>query len=328
VATRWGDAGRRGVGFGPGAALVAPGDSGDAWLYLARGTERGLGSALVWADRHGAERLHILVDASPPGAAVLAARQASYFASPEVSVWEIHGRELVPAEPAPLPPPRQPEPAPDLLGILVEAGAEVVVEDGVVRGEVNGLEVARIVHHRSTAGIPLDRPRLEVGVGAADRELTAMFHGELPPADQLDRVVAIVRERRQAGRPHHPLNQLAPERWLRAALCRNPGALGLRALEPASGPRPRANLRERNVAVARGETAGTDPRPVVVACSVGIDVDLVPTAADARAALDPGAELWLAVPARDDHATTRRLASRLRAPARIVPVPDGWRSTL
>jgi hypothetical protein len=71
------------------------------------------------------------------------------------------------------------------------------------------------------------------------------------------------------------------------------------ALRPAEGPRPRQNLTERDIAVAVGEG-------VVVVCTVGISVDLVPAAADARAALDPGARLILAVPARDDHPGTRR----------------------
>ncbi|HEX6569570.1 MAG TPA: hypothetical protein VF015_10405, partial [Acidimicrobiales bacterium] len=165
---------------------------------------------------------------------------------------------------------------------------------------------------------------LEVGVGKADRELTALVHGGLAPTAQLDRVVDIVRGHRRPGAPRHPLNQLVPDRWLRAVLCRAPHVVGLTALRPAEGARPRANLSERDVAVAVGEAAGG--APVVVACSVGIAADLVPAAADARAANDPGARLVLAVPARDDHPVTRQLAARLRAPADVVPVPGDWRA--
>jgi hypothetical protein len=200
-----------------------------------------------------------------------------------------------------------------------------VVEGGIVRGEVNGLEVARIVAGQTTAGVPLDAPQLEVGVGKADRELTAMVHGGLAPVAQLARVVEIVRGQRRPGADRHPLNQLVPERWLRAVLCRRPDLVGLAALYPAEGARPRPNLSERDVAVAQGETAGGEP--VVVACAVGIALDLVPTSADARLALDPGARLVLAVPARDDHPGVRRLAARLRAPADVVTVPGDWRAT-
>ena len=59
---------------------------------------------------------------------------------------------------------------------------------------------------------------------------------------------------------------------------------------------------------------------MVVVCSVGIDLDLVPSAADARLALDPAARLLLALPERDVHPVTRRLAARLVEPAEIVAV--------
>jgi hypothetical protein len=146
----------------------------------------------------------------------------------------------------------------------------------------------------------------------------------MAPVAQLARVVEIVRAQRRPGADRHPLNQLVPERWLRAVLCRRPDLVGLAALRPAEGARPRPNLSERDIAVARGETAGGDP--VVVACAVGIALDLVPTAADARLALDAGASLVLAVPERDDHPGVRRLAARLRVPADVVPVPGDWRA--
>ena len=116
-------------------------------------------------------------------------------------------------------------------------------------------------------------------------------------------------------------------------LCRAPGLIGLAVLRPAEGARPRPNLAERDVAAAAGEDGSGDP--VVVACSVGIALDLVPMAADARAAIDaagglhadtPPSRLVLAVPERDDHPTIRRLAARLRTPAEVVPVPGDWRA--
>jgi hypothetical protein len=282
--------------------------------------ERALGGALVWADRSDVRVLHVVAD---PGAAGVMARQAALF-DPAPSVWAIDGTTLVAAEPAPVPPLVSPVAPPDLVDVLIDAGVEIVVEGGLVRGEVNGLEVARVVAGETTAGVPLDAPLLEVGVGKADRELTALVHGGLTPLDQLARVVDIVRTHRRAGAPRHPLNQLVPDRWLRAVLCRLPSLVGLAELRAAEGPRPRPNLSERDVAIAAGrDDAGA---PVVVACSVGIAVDLVPAAADARAALYPDARLLLALPARDDHPTTRHLAARLRHPAEVVPVEGDWQS--
>jgi hypothetical protein len=65
---------------------------------------------------------------------------------------------------------------------------------------------------------------------------------------------------------------------------------------------------------------------VVVVCSVGVDLDLVPAAADARLALDPLAALVLVVPERDDHPVTRSLAERLTRPATIETISGDWRS--
>ena len=52
----------------------------------------------------------------------------------------------------------------------------MVVEHGVVTGEVRGLEVCRVVDDRTTG----DGVRLEVGVGAHDREAFAIIHGDVP----------------------------------------------------------------------------------------------------------------------------------------------------
>ncbi len=282
VAGHWGPADRTNHPLGTAVALAGPGSA--AWVLADDVPERTLGPALVWADREHVEELHIVVE-GPADAAATVARQAGLFAPPAPQVWIVAGTTLVPAAAAP--PVRQPDaPAPpELVDLLMDAGVEIVAEGGLVRGEVNGLEVARIVHGTTTSGVPIAEPQLEVGVGKADRELTAMVHGGLAPVDQLSRVVDIVREHRRPGVPRHPLNQLVPERWLRAVLCRNPGIVGLASLRPAPGVRARANLTERDIAIAAG--AAADGAPVVVACSVGIALDLVPTAADAREAIDP-----------------------------------------
>jgi hypothetical protein len=148
-------------------------------------------------------------------------------------------------------------------------------------------------------------------------------HAGLPPLDQLLRVRDIVLEHRRPDALRHPLNQLAPERWLRARLVRDPGLVGCAQLRPAPPAVPRPNLRDPAVAFAIGVDAGGDT--VVVACSVGVHLDLVPSAADARGALAPSARLLLALPSRDAHPVTQALAARLLAPAELVPVDGDWR---
>lgn len=338
VARQWGDVpGLEAASYGLGAALVAPcpdGAGAAAWVYPLQSDLRSLGASLVWGTRHSVSELHHVVDEAAPDADVpgVVARRAAYFSVPSVAVWAVpeaaagaspQDLGLSEVEPAPLPSHREPEKAPELVDLLLDAGVEVLVEGGMVRGEVNGLEVARVVHGISTAGEPLDSPLLEVGVGQADRELTGMLHGDVPPADQLGRVVELVREHRRAAAPPHPLNQLVPERWLRACVVREPAMVGLEDVRVAEPPIPRPNLKDTGVAVATGITAGGDS--VVLAFSVGIDTNLVPAAADARSFIDSDADLWLVVPERDAHETTPRLAAQLARPARVVTVPDAWR---
>ena len=95
--------------------------------------------------------------------------------------------------------------------------------------------------------------------------------------------------------------------------------MGALVLEAAPPPVPRANLKDPVPCVALGvDTAG---EPVVVVSSVGIDLDVVPFAADARSAMGlDGSRLLLAVPERDDHPVTRALAAKLRDPAEVVRI--------
>jgi hypothetical protein len=301
--------------FPGGAALVA----GSAASLLLGDPITAFGPALVWADRRGATDVTLVVDTE----ADVIARRAQLFSSPP-TVLAVVGTSTVVAEPAP--PAVHPDApsAPALAELLVDAGLEVVVEDGTVRGEVLGLEVARIVHGTTTSGTPIDEPVIEVGVGHADREMTALVHAGLPPMAQLERVRDIVLEHRRPDAERHPLNQLAPERWLRSVLIRDPARVRCTDLRPAPPAVPRPNLRDPAVAFARGVDA--DGAEVVVACSVGVHLDLVPAAADARAALAPEARLILAVPARDAHPVTQALAARLRHPADLVPVDGDWRA--
>jgi len=316
VASGFGPGEREPRDFPGGAALIG---ADTAWILIDERPLASFGPALVWADRQAVADVHLLVEAE---AGVLA-RRAQLF-EPAPTVWQVDGTALTQADPAP--PRTVPEAigTPELAQHLIDADLEVFVEDGIVRGELLGLEVARIVHGTSTGGVPLDEPMLEVGVGHADREMTAVIHAGLSPVHQLSRVKEIVQAHRRPGAERHPLNQLAPERWLRALLVADPGRIGLAALRPADPAVARPNLRDRAVAIAVGrDTTGGE---VVVACSVGVDLDLVPSAADARITHAPGARLLLVVPERDAHPVTVALAARLRAPAEVVTVPDGWRA--
>ena len=271
-----------------------------------------LGGALAWARRRPAARLAVVADVAVAG---VVARRAAWFADPP-TVWADDGGELVAAVAAPVPELAPPPDAPELVATLTAAGLDVVVDDGVLLGELLGLEVARIERGP-------DGPVLAIGIGRFDRELADMTLAHLDHADRLARVVSLVAEHRRPGAAPHPLNQLQPERWLRTVVVGEPRRVGASSLVPVPGIEARGSLRDVGVAFASGSSV--DGRPVLVACSVGVDVDLVPVAADARAALDPSAHLVLAVPARDALPVTVDLAARLADRAEVVVVDDDWR---
>ena len=70
----------------------------------------------------------------------------------------------------------------------------------------------------------------------------------------------------------------------------------------------------------------TDGAPLIVTCSTGVDLELVPAAADDRLAHAPEARLVLAVPTRDALPITTALASKLAEPAEVVAVDNDWQS--
>jgi hypothetical protein len=263
-----------------------------------------------------------MVEGAPPARVV--ARRALELAVPP-TVWEVRGRTLSPAEPAGAPQPAAipdavvyPPPATrrggqdeDHIELLHAYGAEPVVEHGVLRGVVLGLEVARV-----TEG------RLEVGVGRHDRRARVELGGDLDPGAALRDAVAVVVARRRLGAAPHPANTLARSRWLRAVVCGRPDLAGAAALTPADPPLPLVEIMDNGAVPCQG----TDRMggPLVVVCSTGLDLDLVPTAADCRRILCPDAALRIVVPEGDDYPVTRFLSSTLRRPADVCTVPRSW----
>jgi hypothetical protein len=284
-----------------GTATTFPGGAANTrgWVLADDNAARALGPALVWAERHGVDPadLHIVVD-DPTTAGALARRATQFTRQPHVHT--VDGRALRDATPAPALDLERPAPPEDahFARMLKAAGAEPVVEHGVLVGEVNGLEVARVVDGR-----------LEVGIGKHDRHAQALVHGDRPMGETLAAAVAFVRGHRHPDAEPHPLNRLARERWLRADLVReHPDDL-----RPISSPVVRDDLRVNAPAPAVDRNNET-----VYVCSAGIDLDLVPAAADARLSVDETAALVLVVSPRDDHPITRRLAAALKRPATIV----------
>ncbi len=301
------------VGFAPGAALL----HGDvAWVLLDDRPADRLGAALVWATRAGAGSLHVIAEA---GTGALA-RRAEAFSIP-VIVWRSEGRRLIPAVAEPLPvPPTLPPVHETMRGLIVAGGATPLVEHGVLFGEVRGLEVCRVVDD------PFDGTvRLEVGVGTHDREAFQMMHGDVPTVESLARIVAAVALQRRVDASPHPLNRLAAERFVRWRIEQAPELVGAVEIRAASPPLPRLNLKDPTPCVAMG----TDRYggAVVVVCSTGVELDLVPFAADARSAAEAaepsvgdGVRLVLATPSRDRLPATEEIAALLRRPVEFAAI--------
>lgn len=294
--------------------MIEGASGNEAWVLVDAVGGLSVGAALAWSTRRPMDRITLLADGDASGPL---ARRAQPFDLP-IEVLRIDGRAMRPASPTPATMGDEvPAGALELAEALVDAGAEVVIEHGSVRGEVNGLEIARVV-------VADDGPRLEVGVGRHDREAFAMVHGNRPTHEALASVIATVTAERVPGRPTHPLNRLAGERWMRRWVIEHPQVVGASSLEAVASTVDRESLHDRATAIAVGRSA--DGASLVVACSVGADLDLVPAAADARAVHAPDAALLLCLPARDAHPVTHRLAAALRRPARIVDVEEPWRA--
>lgn len=302
--------------FATGAALLR---DGAAWVLIEGSADRSLGAALVWAVRRSATHLHVIAEHDTG----LLARRATAFSLP-ITVWFADGRTLLPAIAEPLPTRLAvPEEHEALRSMIVEAGATPNAEHGVLFGEVRGLEVCRVVASPTTgflgelsdlARADDDGVRLEVGVGAADREAFQMLHGEIPTVAALADIVSTVQAHRSTGSPQHPLNRLGIERFLRWQAEESPVLVGCTELTPAEPPVPRPNLKDPVPCVARGvRTDGTLARVVF---SSGVDLDALPYVADVQAM--GGEPVVLVLPARDLLPIVSKVAGLLEHPVTVV----------
>ena len=314
-----GDGGLRPGRFALGAALTA---GERAWVLLDTDIDdgTGLGAALVWARRNGARKLDLVADV----ALTVAARRAGEFTVP-IRVSRLDGRDAVAVDPAPQPSSRPARSSHlTLVPDIEAAGATVVVEHGVVTGEVCGLEVCRVVDSAVGDGV-----QLQVGVGVHDRDAFALIHGDVPPRAALAGVVAAVAAARSPDARGHPLSRLAPERQLRWRLEQEPWLVGMDSVHHAEAPVPRRGLKHRTPCTALGRRR--DGSAAVIVCSVGVDLDVIPYAADARLAMagvgaggpSSPVQTLVVLPERDLLPVTRHVADELRHSVSFVPLSAG-----
>ena len=284
--------------------------NGSAWIYITDDSSRALGACLAWVESKNpdAREVNIVIESD----AGLVARRARRF-SRRINVYAVDGTSLVEAEPTSIGVPVEAKGSHLALRALIEdGGAVVVVEHGVVAGEVHGLEVCRVLDGET------GEPKLEVGVGAHDREAFALLHGHLPTVDAIRQHVDAVRPHREAAIGTHPLNRLAASRLIRARVVDSPALIGAVQLEVAEPPAARMNLKDEVPCVAKGSL--DNGRPVVAVFAHGIDLEVVPFAVDAREWINTDAELMIVVPERDRHAVIERMAAGVLGGCSVVGV--------
>ena len=251
---------------GLGTALV----SDDAvWILVDGDASRSLGPAIAWATKF-APSLHLVVD----NHSGVLARRASGFAT-SISVWHVEDTRLLAAIAEPHRDAVTPSAAhATFISDIAIAGADPLVEWGVVVGEVRGLEICRVVDDEHTG-----EARIEVGIGAHDRETFALVHQERPIDESMRSVVDTVGAHRVEGAPFHPYNHLAPERFARWSALQTPSALGFVSLTQVDPPEMRTNVKDSVPCVAVGVDDSGNTTAVVFVH--GIDLDVVPFAVDA-----------------------------------------------
>ena len=290
--------------FAPGAAFVT---DDTAWFLIDGDSSRSLGPVLAWCEANGIGTPVNILTESNGG---IVARRAGHFDA-EIAVWHVDDRSIRPVEPEPQLPAVDPSSEHLAFASMIEAaGADVVIEHGVVLGEVRGLEMCRVVDDATTG-----ETRLEVGMGAHDREAFAMVHGEVPTEEALRNVIRAVEPHRATGAQQHPFNQFGAERLLRWTVMQEPSMVGCTSLAPAEPPVVRTNLKDAVPCAAIG--LDSDGMTVAVSFVIGMDLDAVPFALDAAERLG-ATRAVLALRAKDISRSTRNLVSRARTPLSLV----------
>ncbi len=278
MTTRSGPGDRTGGSFPRGAALL---DAGTAWVLIDEAGPRSLGGVLAWARRAGADQVELVLSGTDESVAADLARRASQCTRPVTVTTD--DATIVAGAPFPVVL-DGPQDVDSLVETIRVSGCEVILEHGIIRGEWLGLEVCRI-----------EGGALDVGVGKSDREIARLTHASMSASEAIAAVLAQIEGHRRAGAPFHPMRQLCRERWVRHQLLAEPALVGVSELAPIETTVARQNLREDHPALAIGHKV--DGAPVLVVCTVGADLDVVPLAEDTRRARHPEATMVIVHPA-------------------------------
>ena len=291
-----------------GAAMVV-GDT-TAWIVADDAPHRIIAAAWLHARRAGVREITLALhgaDAEADGSAT--ARRAAVAATP-TRVVRLEGRTPVAVEAHP---PEAPPPPPDahleFAAAIDEAGADVVVDHGMVLGEVLGLEVCRVIDGP-------DGAEISVGVGRHDRTAGEMLYGVDGARERLAQVVSEVRAHRASDAEPHPLQRLAPERRLRAEVLAAGGLDGVADdLSPLEGLHRRISV----LSPAPAFAVTSDGRHLVV-FTTGLDLGAWADAADMASHLGVDG-VTMALPERNRLAAHDELCAAVTVPISVTAIP-------
>ncbi len=297
----------------PDGALVVGDDR--VVIYRHQNAAGALGPAMIAATKHRAAAgadlaVSLLVAEADAAAGAVLARQAAAL-DPAPEVHKVVGADLEPMPAAEFADPIEPlEADMGFVADLEAEGLEAVVEAGILRGELLGLEIARAVDGD-----------LEVGVGRFDREAGTMLRGTTTPTNALKAAIDEVLPHRSVGARPHPLNRLCRERWLRSMILHEPTLLGLASAVAVETVEARDNLVDPCGAAALG--ADEQGQSVLVVCSAGVDTGLLGTVADLVGRHEPQAVV-IALPERDLFPTLINSLTSLRVPTTVRGLAAPW----
>ncbi|MEE2682544.1 MAG: hypothetical protein VYD77_01255 [Actinomycetota bacterium] len=202
----------------------------------------------------------------------------------------------------------------DFKELLKASGCDVVQEHGVLKGEIKGLEVARVVINDEGQQV------LRVGVGAYDQEAHKIFDSQQTPEEKLFRIVSQVMEYRNQKSEPHPLNRAARAKWMIAEIIATSENFDLEEVQPLSMLEEIDTVTESHPAAAIGRTGAGS---VLIVASSGIDLQTIPVAAGLL--VSTGAEeIWIALSPKDRHPAIINAARYLKAPSRFIEINEPW----
>ncbi len=278
-----------------------------------------LGGAIVAAARRNARELHLFGEGT-----LLTGDDARRAARSSIAAtcWSIDGRAMSVVDPVEAPSELSFEDLPHdekaFAEVIRSSGAEPIVDQGVLRAEVLGLEVGRVVRDAET-----DQPYLAVGVGKHDRLAQSMMNSAKEPSAALAEAVLSVAVHRVAGAPSHPANTVSRSRWLREMLVAAPQMVGFEGPTTRVGGTVPVDLKAAGVASLTAKHGGVD---VLIGCSAGVDLDAPTDLLDTAIRLGVE-EVKLVVLAADDFPAIRTLCATLTPPVEVVPLSSPFSAT-